>query len=791
MLVRNVKRVKLLATIDHSITLLPSRDMANQSCSAQGQDFVKMPNLQTGYQPLYDDPDTPHDDVMIHVVPQNKPRWNHIEDLDSFFIRTYIFHQRNGYNCILLEDILELLKIAFVIFMATFLTYGIDYQMLFKERPGDLSKKIELQDTFIPVSKWNSGEWQSDGNLHNLAEVGNELLNLKWHDVLLKLIETQKEQQMCIHKAELTELGNYFFTEGLKFNLEFLVFWGPWALFQNNWHLNEEYKRQGARKELADRLSKRILWLGIANAVLAIFIFPWQVLYTFFTHCQVLRYDPSKLSMRKWTAYGRLYLRHYNELDHELNQRLCRAYRPAKIYMNSFTSPVLTVAAHNLIFICGAILGVCTICTIIDEDFISIGHVVQVMTVSFFLWKIGKACIPDENAVRCHEDLLTIVLSEIHYMPDHWKGNAHKTVVRDEFCKLFQYTFVNIFEELMSPIITPFFLIFVLRHKALDIVDFFRNFTVDVVGVGDVCSFAQLDIRNHGNPQWSIENKSDVSQYEQGENGKTELSLMHFTFTNPNWKPPQESSSYIDTHLPQTHGLHLNSEGYNPFPTIHEMSSHSSLVSRLNNDHLIYRNAQLPRHDLDIVQKPFEVEINTSEPNTCLPTEEVRAHQGRTQLPQNLTTNVLGVRNPSIYSSIGMYSSTQDIFPSMSNMPSWNSPSTSSQAMTQNSSIVEGNMRHSDETSLKMSESVLFLHKSSTSSKFTLIICLSSLLSPNGTSSLDPTLLLHILKFQNFIYSVRQHPGFYHVTCIGTVCLGAKELSCYGFDRVECERTCD
>ena len=29
----------------------------------------------------------------------------------------------------------------------------------------------------------------------------------------------------------------------------------------------------------------------------------------------------------------------------------------------------------------------------------------------------------------------------------------------------------------------------------MEIVDFFRNFTVDVVGVGDVCSFAQLDVR--------------------------------------------------------------------------------------------------------------------------------------------------------------------------------------------------------------------------------------------------------------------------------------------------------
>lgn len=60
---------------------------------------------------------------------------------------------------------------------------------------------------------------------------------------------------------------------------------------------------------------------------------------------------------------------------------------------------------------------------------------------------------------------------------------------------------VFILEELLSPIITPFILIFPLRSKSLEIIDFFRNFTVDVAGVGDICSFAQMDIRRHGNPQ--------------------------------------------------------------------------------------------------------------------------------------------------------------------------------------------------------------------------------------------------------------------------------------------------
>ena len=32
---------------------------------------------------------------------------------------------------------------------------------------------------------------------------------MTWHEVQRRLLEVQKEQQMCIHKQELTELGLY------------------------------------------------------------------------------------------------------------------------------------------------------------------------------------------------------------------------------------------------------------------------------------------------------------------------------------------------------------------------------------------------------------------------------------------------------------------------------------------------------------------------------------------------------------------------------------------------------
>lgn len=42
------------------------------------------------------------------------------------------------------------------------------------------------------------------------------------------------------------------------------------------------------------------------------------------------------------------------------------------------------------------------------------------------------------------EILMRNILSQIHYMPEHWKGLAHKFHVRDEFSQLFQYKFVSV-----------------------------------------------------------------------------------------------------------------------------------------------------------------------------------------------------------------------------------------------------------------------------------------------------------------------------------------------------------
>ena len=66
-------------------------------------------------------------------------------------------------------------------------------------------------------------------------------------------------------------------------------------------------------------------------------------------------------------------------------------------------------------------------------------------------------------------------------------------------------------------------------------------------GVGDVCSFSQMDIKRHGNPDWMAFGMTSGAQIDQANNGKTELSLINFSIRNPAWKPQENEAMYIST----------------------------------------------------------------------------------------------------------------------------------------------------------------------------------------------------------------------------------------------------
>jgi len=453
----------------------------------------------------------------------------------------------------------------------------------------------------------------------------DQLDSVTWNEVQKRLVEAQSDYLMCIHKTQLTELDIYhrilrvknylvamvnkellpvrfsipcvngtqfvFLSQGLKWNLEFLFFKGPWAPF-DKWHLKEDYKKSNKRKELIDHLQGKIALVAMLNFLLMPLILFWQILYSFFNYAELVKREPGCLGVRKWSQYGRLYLRHFNEHDHELKARLVRAYKPANQYMDFFVSPLAAVTARFVTFIAGSILGVLILLSVWDEDVLNVEHVLTIITVMGAIVAGARILIPDPNMVLCPEKTLAAVMAHIHYFPDCWKGEAHTSKVMSELGELFPYTAVYLLQELISPILTPFILFFSLRSRSGAIVDFFRNFTVDVVGVGDVCSFAQMDVRRHGNPEWQQKGfahpagnqnpPAEPTAYSKAEDGKTEMSLLHFALTNPDWKPPQEEQTQFIQQLrgqvsKEAENLITPQQGVNALPALAEEKSEQNI----------------------------------------------------------------------------------------------------------------------------------------------------------------------------------------------------------------------
>lgn len=73
---------------------------------------------------------------------------------------------------------------------------------------------------------------------------------------------------------------------------------------------------------------------------------------------------------------------------------------------------------------------------------------------------ICRSFIPNENLVYCQEFLMRQVVANIHYAPKSWLKQAHSTDIYREFSEIFQLKMQGLFEELLSPLITPFVLYF-------------------------------------------------------------------------------------------------------------------------------------------------------------------------------------------------------------------------------------------------------------------------------------------------------------------------------------------
>jgi autophagy-related protein 9 len=190
------------------------------------------------------------------------------------------------------------------------------------------------------------------------------------------------------------------------------------------------------------------------------------------------------------------------------------AYPYATRYLEQFPKDKMVQLSRFVSFIAGALAAVLGVASLLAPELFLGFEILPGQTVLFWLGILGgiyaaaRAQIPEEELVLDPEYTLLNVIECTRYCPASWEGRLHSDEVRREFSQLYKPKVVVFIEDALSMILNPFVLWFALPRCADRLIDFFREFTMHVDGVGHVCSFAVFDFTRPGKNTGTSKNKT-------------------------------------------------------------------------------------------------------------------------------------------------------------------------------------------------------------------------------------------------------------------------------------------
>lgn len=289
-----------------------------------------------------------------------------------------------------------------------------------------------------------------------------------------------------------------FFSRSLEWNLHFAILT---YVFDSNNQVHQEFLKADRRGLLSIKLKSRLVFAGIINLLIGPFVVAYLIVVHAFTYYNEYQKDPSTFSHRRYTPLAEWKFREFNEVPHLFQERINMSYPFASRYIDQFPKKMTEQFARTVTFVAGAITSVLAVASFLDPQLFLGFEITSERSALFYIgvfaaiWAAARGMISEETTVFNPEHALLYVIEYTRYMPDHWKDRLHTADVKREFSELYKLKLVILIEEIIGILTASLVLIFSAPKCSDQIIDFFREFTIHVDGVGYICSFAEFDFK--------------------------------------------------------------------------------------------------------------------------------------------------------------------------------------------------------------------------------------------------------------------------------------------------------
>ncbi|KAG7660504.1 ATG9 [[Candida] subhashii] len=479
--------------------------------------------------------------------------WANITNMDEFLSDVYYYYRGKGIVNIVLTRVIDLLILVFILFFTVFVKWGVNYD-LFMESMGKEGKHMTLSDLIIP------------GYLSQVPLVVKFFLFGFGLYVVLRVIQTYFD-----YNYKLKEVRNFYYYLLNVTDEELMTI--SWKTIVEKLMLLKDYNTLTSTQvvenhDINDLSSKvRLNAHDIANRIMrrenymiALInkdLFDLNLFNLPFINSQSVLTRTLEWNLKLcidnfiYTPQGQInpqILKDYNRNQMaplEWRSKLQLSIGPANTYINQFPRGFLAINISKLInFVAGAIMAILVIMGVWFEDeshsFWSF-EITEGRSTLFYIsifgtiWAITSSSTPNVNNESGHsfvydpEASLRYVSQFTHYLPSRWNKKLHTIEVKNEFCDLYSLKIIIILNEIFSLVLTPFILWFKVSASSGAIIDFFREYSIHVDGLGYVCYFAMFNFEEKDKNMMSDLNKRKKTKKQQKRRKKNKQRIQDST----------------------------------------------------------------------------------------------------------------------------------------------------------------------------------------------------------------------------------------------------------------------
>lgn len=457
----------------------------------------------------------------------------------AFYRRVYTYWRKGGWICILVSRVCDLVISAFILLLLMFLAGAVDYQaMWYRVEHVDCTDGSRNTAPLYETDCWGVRviDTADLGRMHPalalvvafcvvlwVVALGRIVFDMPmlwsvktfyeaklkiktadlnvvpWSEVMnrMALTSTRTELQIihCITRVDDFDTGlfndhvlaPFVWVPGLgrvAYLPDDLRWWVHYAL-----QLAIETPTYGDVGETAANLEWRLRMLAAVGLVASPAIIIYRLALYVFRYADEWKRRPSALATRQWSPWARAKLRNYCELPHDVDARLARAEPSTQKFLQYGSSELIAVVARAVVLLCGGILSVNVILAFVyDEEYLTL-DLTPGRSVAFWMGVAGvvmagaNALVPSERIEESEH------VQHYRTMLKHLQCD----VDAKEINTLYQYRAVLAAQVVLSAVLTPVVLMWVVAPQAGEVARYLFENTRMCPLAGPVCRHALFE----------------------------------------------------------------------------------------------------------------------------------------------------------------------------------------------------------------------------------------------------------------------------------------------------------